>query len=76
MKIIRCEHGTAEEVVDVAAIRVPDLWHLAMSLMDEGREAEKEMVLECWHMAHDMRGALQSIGGGADITKPVHTKDA
>ena len=34
---------------------IPDLWHIAMKLDDESRD----MVLNVWHQAHDMRDAIQ-----------------
>jgi hypothetical protein len=70
MKIIRAENGTLERVVDVEKIKIPDLWHIAECL----NEQSQDMVIEVWHLAHDMRGALCAIANGADLKKPIHTK--
>ena len=47
--------GTEERTVPVNQIAVPDLWHIAMRL--EGRD--REMVLETWHLAHDLLKHIQ-----------------
>jgi len=71
MKIITAERGALEKKVNVEKINIPDLWHIAMGMNDAQAQ---EMVLDVWHLAHDMRGALCHIADGADITKPIHTK--
>lgn len=70
MKIILAEQGSRRRVSRVSDIQVPDLWHLAMQL-PKGQRAE---VLEVWHLAHDLLGALRLIEKGADITQLVQTK--
>lgn len=78
MRIIRAQGGTGEKIVDVSKAQypgvVPDLWHVAMELKDQGNTQASEMVLDCWHLAHDMLGALLCIEMGADITEPIPTK--
>ena len=54
--ITLAEGGTAERKIEIKNITVPDLWHIAMRL--HGRD--QEMVLECWHLAHDMKRHIQS----------------
>ena len=54
--ITRNNGGTAEHTVEVSAITIPDLWHIAMRLDKSDREA----VLECWHIAHDLKQHLES----------------
>ena len=55
--------------LNVNQIDVPDLWHIAMYLKNEDVAGEgnykaiwAEMVLDTWHLAHDMRKALQALG--------------
>lgn len=78
MKIVRAQGGTGEKIVDLNVAQypgiVPDLWHVAMELRDQGNIHASKMVLDCWHLTHDMLGALHCIEMGADITKPVPTK--
>jgi hypothetical protein len=57
----------AKEPID--GITVPDLWHLVQALEDGTLTRNKtilakaaEEVLECWHLAHDMKRHLQSNG--------------
>jgi hypothetical protein len=59
--------GTGEREIEVSAIEVPDLWHVAMHLQGkaetEGNPQMKlyaDMVLDCWHLAHDMKNHLQA----------------
>jgi len=74
MEIIRAENGTHEHKAEVDMIEIPDLWHVAQSMRDNGDTVAADMIEECWHLAHDMRGALRNIGHGADIAQPIHTK--
>ena len=63
----RSKGGTAEREEPINGITVPDLWHLAQALKDGKLTRNKtilakaaEEVLECWHLAHDMKRHLQS----------------
>jgi hypothetical protein len=73
MQIIRSENGTKEHVVDINHIDVPDIYNIAM---DQDDEYIKDMLLECWHLACDMRGALKAIQyhHGGLFADPIHTK--
>ena len=71
IKIITSEHGFKQKTVDVEKIVIPDIWNIAMSAPNNRM---KKLILEVWHLAHDMRGALCTIAEGADIKKPIHTK--
>ena len=71
MKIITAERGAKEKNIDVEKIKILDLWFIAMNLKDA---RARKRVLDVWHLAHDMRGALCHIADGADLTKPIHTK--
>jgi hypothetical protein len=58
--------GTAERTIDAQDIDVPDLWHIAMALkngevyLPHARTQVSEMVLECWHLCHDLKRHIQS----------------
>ena len=65
----RSKGGTAEREEIISQIQVPDLWHLAQALKGGNLTRSKpilakaaEEVLECWHLAHDMRKHLQTNG--------------
>lgn len=58
MIITRAKGGTLERKENVKDIRIPDMWHLAMELPDEN---DRAMLLECWHLAHDLLRTLQEL---------------
>jgi len=67
----RSKGGTAEREEIISQIQVPDLWKVAeifqgksntMYMSKANREAVADAILECWHLAHDMRKHLQSNG--------------
>ena len=50
--------GTKECQVPVSNIVIPDLWAIYMTLKKSNPESA-EMVLECWHLAHDLRNHIE-----------------
>ena len=67
----RSKGGTAEREEIISQIQVPDLWKIAeifqgksntVYLSKANREAVADAILECWHLAHDMRKHLQTNG--------------
>ena len=67
----RSKGGTAEREEIISQIQVPDLWKIAeifqgksntVYMSKANREAVADAILECWHLAHDMRKHLQSNG--------------
>ena len=72
----RSKGGTAERQEIIAQIQVPDLWKIAeifqgkpnginsntIYMSKANREAVADAILECWHLAHDMRKHLQTNG--------------
>jgi hypothetical protein len=59
--IIQSKGGDGERCTEIRDIQVPDLWHIAMHQYRLGNPAAEKMVLECWHLTHDMKNALQAI---------------
>ena len=53
----------ARRTIDVNDIHIPDLWHIAQRLRDEGHEEAADNVLNVWHLAHDARIKLRSLAG-------------
>lgn len=43
--------------VEVKSINVKDLWHIAMARPKD----EQEMILDVWHLCHDLKRNLQEI---------------
>ena len=58
--IIRSPKGTERREVEIDKIQVPDLWHIAMMLEDQGKENAMKAVLDCWHLAHDLITNIQA----------------
>ena len=67
----RSKGGTAEREEIISQIQVPDLWKIAeifqgksntVYMSKANREAVAAAILECWHLAHDMRKHLQTNG--------------
>ena len=67
----RSKGGTAEREEIISQIQVPDLWKIAevfqgksntIYMSKANREAVADAILECWHLAHDMRKHLQANG--------------
>ena len=67
----RSKGGSAEREEIISQIQVPDLWKIAELFQDKAnaiylptaaRKAAADAILECWHLAHDMKRHLQSNG--------------
>ena len=64
----RSKGGTAEREEIISQIQVPHLWHTILGIREgtkvpkAHRDAVADDILECWHLAHDMRKHLQSNG--------------
>ena len=65
----RSKGGTAEREEIISQIQVPDLWKIAELFQDKAnaiylptaaRKAAADAILECWHLAHDLRKHFQS----------------
>jgi hypothetical protein len=61
MKVTLSKGGTRERVVEIEALKIPDLWHIAMAEKDK---ACSRMILDCWHIAHDLKRELSGLGKG------------
>lgn len=62
-QIVLCKGGTMERTVEVSKIVIPDLWHIAhlpeLDGYTQGGKSAKDLILECWHLAHDLKKALE-----------------
>ena len=52
--------GTGEREQAIDNITVPDLWHVATRLRAAENLTDAQMVMDCWHLAHAMKDALQA----------------
>jgi hypothetical protein len=62
-KIIRSPRGTMRLVVPLSEVKIPDLWHIAEALDEEGRTEASEQILECWLLCIDL---LMTLKGHPD----------
>ena len=65
--LTRAKGGTGEYEEPINGITVPNLWHLAQALKNGTLTGNKKVlaqfaedVLECRHLAHDMKRHIQS----------------
>ena len=64
----RSKGGTAEREEIISQIQVPDLWHMishvrdGVTLVPAYRTQIADAMLECWHLAHDLKRHAQSNG--------------
>jgi len=65
--IIRGAKGAAGSKIDLDNIQVPDLWHAAMFLQDNGALHASLAVLDCWHLAHDLITNIQAFNSGTEL---------
>jgi len=56
MKIVIQQNPTVEK--DIDEISIPDLWHIAMA---QGKGKSREMILECWHLCHNLKNKLLEL---------------
>lgn len=67
--IIQAKGGGGERCTEIRDIEVPDLWHIYLwfdSLPGDmtglcNPKAQAKQVLECWHLAHDMKYCLNVL---------------
>lgn len=55
--------GAAEKTVELSKVIIPDLWKVAqieeLKGYSIGDKSAKEMILECWHLAHQFKKDLE-----------------
>ena len=57
--VIRSPGGAGRREVLLSSVLVPDLWHVAQGLKNEGRPKAGDQVLEVWYLAHDLLANLR-----------------
>lgn len=63
--IITLSKGSdAEHQLPISQIIIPDLWRTANEIRDTGKVIDgpgcAEAILECWHIAHDLKNHIVS----------------
>ena len=61
--LTRAKGGSAKHEVALAGVQVPDLWHLYVHLDAIGQKESAAMVLDTWHLCHDLLRQLQEENG-------------
>lgn len=58
-KVTLFKGGTKEKTVKISEVQIPNLWHIAQAIRENGKVQDgpgcAELILECWHIA----GALK-----------------
>lgn len=71
MKITLAKGGRAEKTVDLKDVQIPDLWKVAHLKELEGYtlggKPLREIILENWHLSHDLLDTLREIEKGGFI---------
>lgn len=53
------KRGTAERTTPISKVVIPDLYQMAQNIRGnrsvEHRELVADRMLECWHLAHDLK---------------------
>ena len=62
-KVTLNKGGTEKKVVPISDVKIPDLWHIANTIRENGKVADgpgcAELILECWSRAHDLKRHIQ-----------------
>lgn len=78
MKIVRSQGRTAEKILDLNDLQIPDLWHLGQALkgnpgfqlnnrIDPSKPHDAGVaVIEVWHLAHDLKKNLERLQAGLE----------
>jgi hypothetical protein len=53
-QVVRSKGGAGHHVAQLRELSVPDCWHAATKLRAAGHADEAEVVLEAWHLCHDL----------------------
>ena len=53
--------GTHKHIAQLSELAVPDCWHVAMRLAEAGDESGSKLVLETWHLCHDLLKHLHKL---------------
>jgi hypothetical protein len=53
MNITLHKGGEAEQKIELSQLQIPDLWHIETT-----SAADRAKILECWHIAHDLKREL------------------
>ena len=65
--IIRNAEGTKRRLIEIDKIQVPDLWHVAMYVKDQGDTQWADQILDCWHLAHDLITNIQAYNNNTKL---------
>ncbi len=55
-----CAGLDKREDVPIENIRIPDLWHIASRLREQGDTIAADQIFYTWHIAHDMLNTILS----------------
>ena len=59
--VTRSPNGEDKHEVNIINVHIPDLWYVAVELQAKGMGEMADMVLETWHIAHDLKHHIISL---------------
>lgn len=68
------EGSAQKRDIDLEAIRIPDLWHVAMSLQDAG-DKRYSAILATWNLCHDLLDRVRELDVAAPDFVPYEPDD-
>lgn len=62
-KVTLSKGGTGKGTKSISKIIIPDLWHIAQGIrcgsLKAANPESADLILECWHLAHDFKRHIQ-----------------
>jgi hypothetical protein len=65
-QVVRSQGGTAMHVAQLAHVEVPDCWKAVEKMRRRGSKKDAELVLETWHLCHDLLAHIRKLEAQAD----------
>ena len=66
-KVIRSAKGTLRREAPLSEIQVPNLWHIAHRTADNLTQSDRDTILECWYLCHDLLANIRAEAAGETI---------
>ena len=62
-KVTLSKGGTHEKIIQISDLTIPDLFHIAQAIDQDGTVADgpgcAELILDCWHKCHSLKRHIE-----------------